>query len=62
MTASYPYLKENNIDYLYGISYGTDDIEFARNTIHLAKEQWENILDFNKKKYFNSFLNDIKKI
>jgi hypothetical protein len=62
MTAAYPYLKENNIDYLYGISYGLDDIEFAKNTSHLAKEQWENILDFNKKKYFNSFLTDIENI
>jgi len=59
MTATWPYLKENNLENLYGIAYGMDDIEYARNTIHLVKNQWDEIQDFSLKKSILPFLDDI---
>ena len=59
MIAGWPYLKENNLDNLYGIAYGIDDIEYAQNTIHLVKTQWEEIHDFSLKNTVLPFLDDI---
>jgi hypothetical protein len=59
MTAASEYLKYSGEDMLYGIAYGADDIENAINTIHLVKNQWENILSFSKNKYIKQFINDI---
>ena len=59
ITAAYPYLKENNLDNLYGIAYGVNDIEYAKSTIHLVKQQWDDIISFTKTKYLNEFINDI---
>ena len=58
-TAVYPYLSYKNIDNLYGVAYGLEDIEYAKNTIHLVKEQWNDIQIFLKTKYLNSFIEDI---
>ena len=52
------YLKETG-EKLYGIAYGKEEIEFAKNTLHLVEEQWININKFIKKKYIESFINDI---
>ena len=44
---------------LYGIAYGADDIENAKNTLHMAKEQWNRITQFSKDKYITKFIEDI---
>ncbi len=52
------YLKETG-EPLYGVAYGEEEIEFAKSTLHLVEEQWVNINKFFKKKYLESFINDI---
>lgn len=58
-TAATEYLKETGEQILYGIAYGRDDIQNAKNTLHMAKEQWNRIVQFGKEKYVNKFINDI---
>ena len=58
-TAAAEYCKSKGMDNLYGIAYGREDMEYAKDTIHLVKEQWENILEFNKEKTIVPFINDI---
>ncbi len=60
-TAAYPFIKETNQD-LYGIAYGMDDIENAKNTISKVEQQWKDIIEFNKNKFYNTFLNDLNYI
>jgi len=59
-TAVYEYIKSNNITQLYGIAYGNsqDELEYATNTIHLVKKQWDDILNFNLQT-IEKFRNDI---
>jgi len=57
--ALYQYGSSNKIQKLYGISYGLEDIENARNTLHLAKDQWDEIISFNKNIQIKEFINDI---
>ena len=59
-TAAAEYCKSKGLDNLYGIAYGVDDILNAFSTIHLAKEQWEDILKFNKENTIVPFINDIE--
>jgi hypothetical protein len=61
-TAMAQYAKENKIDKLYGIAYGLDEINWARNTIHLVQEQWIKIKEFFKEKTIKPFLEDLKNI
>jgi len=61
-TAMAQYAKENKIDKLYGIAYGLDEINWARNTIHLVEEQWIKIKEFCKEKTIKPFLEDLKNI
>jgi hypothetical protein len=61
-TAVAEYAKENNIDKLYGIAYGLDEISWARDTIHLVGEQWIKIDNFFKEKTIISFLEDLKNL
>ena len=56
------YAKENKIDRLYGIAYGLDEISWARDTIHLVEEQWNQIKEFLKEKSIKPFLEDLKNI
>jgi hypothetical protein len=61
MTALYEYMLDKNIESIYGIAYGfgDDEINYAKNTLHLFEEQ---LLDVNKwfiEKYVNNFVNDI---
>ena len=58
-TAASEYLKETAENTLYGIAYGTDDIQNAIDTLHLAKEQWNRIIQFGKHKYISKFIEDI---
>jgi len=62
MTAMAEYIQEKNIESLYGIAYGMDEIEWAKSTTHLVKEQWDDMLDYYKKKHVTQFLEDIEKI
>jgi hypothetical protein len=61
-TACYPYIKHNNLDNLYGVAYGIDDIKWAEETIDFVKQQWDDILEFNKNTYLKSFINDLDNI
>jgi hypothetical protein len=58
-TAAAEYCKCKGIYNLYGIAYGREDMKFAEETIHLAKEQWDDIIKFNKEKTIVPFINDI---
>ena len=59
-TAVAQYAEENKIDKLYGIAYGLDEIDWARNTLPLVKEQWIKINAFFKEKTIKPFLEDLK--
>jgi len=60
MTSLYEYLNENNTE-LYGIAYGMEESEllFAKQTIHLAEEQFKKIQQWFIDKYIINFINDI---
>jgi nucleoside-diphosphate-sugar epimerase len=62
-TAASEYAKSKGIDNLYGIAYGNEQSEYqyAFNTMHLVKEQWNDILKFNIEKTIIPFINDIQK-
>ena len=56
------YIELNNIQKLYGISYGVENIELAKNTVHLAKQQWEDITQYYIRKHIPSFIEDISNL
>lgn len=58
-TAVAKYLEISNEKILFGIAYGADDLENAINTIHLAKEQWNRIVQYSKENYVLPFIDDI---
>jgi len=58
-SAAAEYVKSKGLDNLYGIAYGLEDIQYAMDTIHLVKEQWEDIQKFNKEMSIVPFINDI---
>ena len=47
---------------IYGIAYGNspEEMEFAKNTIHLAKDQWDNEINLCYKSTVTSFINDLE--
>jgi hypothetical protein len=57
-TAAYGYLLSNKISGYYGIAYGKEEIEWAKSTIHLAKQQWDDIIRYNHK-FYESFVEDL---
>jgi hypothetical protein len=59
-TAVAQYAQENKIDKLYGIAYGLDEIDWARNTLPLVKEQWIKINEYFREKTIKPFLEDLK--
>jgi hypothetical protein len=59
-TAAAEYIKCNGLDNLYGIAYGREDMEYAESTIHLVREQWENIIKFNKETTMVPFIKDVQ--
>ena len=59
-TAASEYCKSKKIFNLYGIAYGVEEMEYAEKTIHLVKEQWDDIIKFNKEKTIVPFINDIQ--
>jgi hypothetical protein len=56
----YSYLKKNNLNKLYGIAYGVSEIKWAENTIHLFKQQWDDILNYLETTTILPFLEDVK--
>ncbi len=59
-TAAGEYVKSKGLDNLYGIAYGKEDMQYAADTIHLVKQQWEDILKFNIESNITPFVNDIQ--
>lgn len=55
---AHQYLTEMGED-LYGVAYGVDEIEWARSTLPMVKEQW-NAFENYQKKTVQSFLQDIE--
>jgi hypothetical protein len=53
------YMKSRGIDNIYGIAYGVEDIEYARSTLHLVEEQWNDIKQYYKKNVA-MFVEDLK--
>lgn len=53
------YFKEKNLDNLFGIAYGVEDIEWAKSTIHLAEKQWKDIINFNIETNLKTFVEDL---
>jgi hypothetical protein len=62
MTAIHEYIQDNNNEPLYGVAYGMDEIEEAKRTLPLAREQWKRILKYYYDKHIPSFINDINNI
>ena len=58
-TAVTDYLNYTGEKTLYGIAYGYEDIEYAKQTLHLVKDQWNRIVNFTKDKYVKTFIDDI---
>jgi hypothetical protein len=59
-SALYQYFKEKGNFNMYGVAYGNnhEELEFAQNTIHLVKDQWDDIINnYNTK--INNFIYDI---
>ena len=60
-TAIYRYLKDKN-EPLYGIAYGSEEIDFAMNTIHLVKDQWTNFQKYLIENSIIPFVKDMENI
>jgi hypothetical protein len=58
-TAAADYFESKDSTDLYGVAYGMEDLQFAIDTIHLVKEQWEDIQQFKIKNTVIPFINDI---
>ena len=59
-TSAAEYCKSKGINNLYGIAYGQEDLDYAKNTIHLVKEQWNDIINFCKIQTIKPFLHDMQ--
>jgi hypothetical protein len=59
-TVACNYLKSKGLDNLYGIAYGREDMEYAKSTLHLVKEQWDDIINYCKEKTVLPFIEDIQ--
>lgn len=59
-TAISEYLKYKNLDNVHGIAYGNSpsELEYANSTIHLVKDQWEDIKIYDNNN-INRFIYDI---
>jgi hypothetical protein len=60
-SALYQYFKEKGNFNIYGIAYGNSqsELEFAQNTIHMVKDQWEDIINNYQVKLIKNFIYDI---
>jgi hypothetical protein len=53
------YMKENNINDIYGVGYGLADREYAKSTCHLAKQQWDDMQHYFNVTCLDRFLEDM---
>ncbi len=53
-------MKNNGLNNLYGIAYGREDMEYAKSTLHLVKEQWDDIINYCEEKTVLPFIEDLK--
>jgi len=58
-SSAYEFIKKRGVNNLFGIAYGIEDLPFAVSTLHLARQQWENIMNYSKDVLTLSFINDI---
>jgi hypothetical protein len=60
-TGLYEYMVDKNICEIYGIAYGASDeeINYSRDTLHLVKEQFNDIQNWFINKYIKNFISDI---
>jgi len=54
------YLKCKNLDNIYGVAYGIEDIEYAESTIHLAYEQMMDIKQCFVENSIQPFIDDMQ--
>jgi hypothetical protein len=59
MNAFVEYMDHKKINNIYGIAYGINDLEWAKNTIHLAREQYDDMIMYYKETHVPSFIQDI---
>jgi len=58
-TVACEFLNFRGYNNLFGIAYGLEDIPFAISTLHLAPQQWNNIMNYSKEKTVLPFINDM---
>ena len=60
-SALYQYFKEKGNFNIYGIAYGNslEELEFAEKTIHIVKDQWDDIINNYQTILINNFIDDI---
>ena len=60
-TAFYEYMVDKNIFEIYGIAYGisNEEIDYSKNTLHLVKEQINDIQNWFINKYIKNFIFDM---
>jgi hypothetical protein len=54
------YMKEKNIEDIYGVGYGLDQREYAKSTRHLAKKQWGDMQYYFNVMCLDRFLEDMQ--
>jgi hypothetical protein len=54
------YMKDNNIDDIYGLAYGIEDLSFAEETISKAPKLVNDVINSINNKYIELFLDDIE--
>jgi len=59
-TICYEYFKHIGKYDLYGIAYGIEELPYAVETLHLVKQQWNNIFEHSKQQTVVPFIKDIQ--
>jgi hypothetical protein len=54
------YMEDNNIDDIYGLAYGIEDLPFAEETISKAPKLVNDVINNINTKYINLFLEDVE--
>jgi hypothetical protein len=53
------YMKEQNIEDIYGVGYGLPERKYAKLTCHLAKQQWDDMQYYFNVTCLDRFLEDM---
>jgi hypothetical protein len=56
------YMKYNNINNIYGLAYGIEDLSFAEETISKAPKLVNDVINSINNKYIELFLDDVEKL